>query len=72
MRKMYLIRGQKVMSGRDLPSLYKTEIKQPKRAERRNMDWVPVDLRFELSKGELSEWRHQMGPSNFGMTGANE
>jgi len=55
MKKMYLIRGQKVMSGRDLPSLYKTEIKQPKRAERRNMDWVPVDLRFELSKGELAE-----------------
>ena len=55
MKKMYLIRGQKVMSGRDLPSLYKTEIKQPKRAERRNMDWGPVVLRLELSKRELAE-----------------
>jgi len=60
------------MSDRDLATLYETETMQPKRAERRNMDWGPVVLRFELSKGELAEWRHQMGPSNFGMTGANE
>jgi len=64
MSKIYLIRGQKVMLDRDLADLYEIETKQLKRAVRRNMDRFPDDFMFELSKGELSEWRHQFGTSS--------
>jgi len=64
MSKIYLIRGQKVMLDRDLAELYEVETKQLKRAVRRNMDRFPEDFMFELSKEELTEWRHQFGTSN--------
>ena len=52
------------MLGRDLAELYEVETKQLKRAVRRNMDRFPEDFMFELSKEELSEWRHQFGISD--------
>ena len=55
--KIYLIRGKKVMLDRDLAELYNIEIKQLKRAVRRNINRFPEDVMFELSKEELEKWR---------------
>jgi len=63
-KKIYLIRGQKVMLDRDLAGLYGVETKQVKRAVRRNIDRFPKDFMFELTKQELTDWRCQFGTSN--------
>ena len=63
-KKIYLIRGQKVMLDRDLADLYGVETKQLKRAVKRNMSRFPVDFMFELTKQELSNWRCQFGTSS--------
>ena len=63
-RKIYFIRGKKVMFDRDLADLYKVDTKQLKRAVRRNIDRFPADFMFELSSEELSNWRSQFGTSN--------
>jgi hypothetical protein len=65
-RKIYLIRGQKVMIDRDLAELYGVETKQLKRQVRRNIDRFPDDFMFELSDEEFQEWRSQFGTSNEG------
>jgi len=67
-RKIYLIRGQKVMLDRDLASLYGVETAQLKRAVRRNRDRFPDDFMFELSKSELDDLRCQFGTSKWGGT----
>jgi hypothetical protein len=63
-RKIYLIRGIKVMLDRDLAELYVVETKILKRAVKRNIDRFPNDFMFELSKKELENWRCQFGTSN--------
>jgi DNA replication protein DnaD len=65
-RKIYLIRGQKVMIDRDLAELYGVETKQLKRQVRRNIDRFPDDFMFELNDEEFQEWRSQFGTSNEG------
>ena len=65
-RKIYLIRGQKVMIDRDLAELYAVETKQLKLQVRRNIDRFPDDFMFELSDEEFQEWRSQFGTSNEG------
>ena len=65
-RKIYLIRGQKVMIDRDLAELYAVETKQLKRQVRRNIDRFPDDFMFELSDEEFQEWRSQFGTSRWG------
>ena len=64
MSKIYLIRGRKVMLDRDLAELYGVETKQLKRAVRRNLKRFPEDFMFEMTKGELENWRYQFGTSN--------
>ncbi|MFA5819028.1 MAG: ORF6N domain-containing protein [Bacteroidales bacterium] len=64
MRKIYLIRGKKVMLDRDLAVLYEADTKQLKRAIRRNIERFPDDFMFELTKEELASWRYQFGTSN--------
>lgn len=63
-RKIYLIRGQKVMMDRDLAALYMVETKYLKRQVRRNIDRFPSDFMFQLSKREFEDWRCQFGTSN--------
>ena len=63
-RKIYMIRGHKVMLDRDLAELYGVETGQLKRAVRRNIARFPSDFMFELSKKELEDWRCQFGTSN--------
>ena len=64
MSKIYMIRGEKVMLDADLAELYGVETKQLKRAVKRNIGRFPHDFMFELTSGELAEWRRQFGTSN--------
>lgn len=65
-RKIYEIRGQRVMLDFDLAELYGTETKFLKRAVKRNMDRFPADFMFELTKEELENLRYQFGASSWG------
>jgi phage regulator Rha-like protein len=58
-RKIYLIRGIKVMLDRDLAERYGVETKVLKQAVRRNIDRFPDDFMFELTKGENQSLRSQ-------------
>lgn len=52
-RKIYLIRGKKVMLDRDLAELYEVETRALNQAVRRNIDRFPEDFMFTLSKEEI-------------------
>lgn len=54
-RKIYLIRGQKVMLDRDLAELYAIETRQLKRQVRRNIDRFPEDFMFILNGKEIDQ-----------------
>jgi hypothetical protein len=62
-RKIYLIRGQKVMIDRDLAELYNVETKRLKEAVRRNMNRFPPDFMFEMTPKEFEDWRSQFASS---------
>jgi hypothetical protein len=63
-RRIYLIRGQKVMLDADLAELYQVLTKALNQAVRRNLDRFPEDFMFQLSKEELENWRSQFVTSN--------
>lgn len=52
-RKIFLIRGQKVMLDRDLAELYGVETRALNQAVRRNIDRFPDDFMFSLSREEI-------------------
>lgn len=52
-RKIYLIRGHKVMIDRDLAELYDVETRVLNQAVRRNIDRFPEDFMFALSREEI-------------------
>lgn len=52
-RKIYLIRGQKVMLDRDLAELYGVETRVLNQAVRRNIDRFPDDFMFSLTRDEI-------------------
>ena len=58
-RKIYLIRGQKVMLDFDLAELYKVETKILNQAVRRNIERFPLDFMFQLSWDEVRALRSQ-------------
>jgi len=60
-RRIYLIRGEKVMLDSDLADLYEVETNYLKRQVRRNIDRFPADFMFELSKKEYQSLRSQFG-----------
>ena len=49
-RKIYEIRGRRVMLDSDLAELYMVETKNPKGAVRANIERFPSDFMFELTK----------------------
>src|SRR5215831_14086396 len=53
-RRIYLIRGEKVMLDYDLATLYGVETRALKQAVRRNKERFPGDFMFELSAKEIS------------------
>jgi hypothetical protein len=65
-RKIYLIRGLKVMLDRDLAELYQVQTKVLNQAVRRNLDRFPADFMFQLNEEELENWRSQIVTSNLG------
>jgi tRNA U34 5-methylaminomethyl-2-thiouridine-forming methyltransferase MnmC len=52
-RKIYLVRGQKVMLDRDLAALYGVETRVLNQAVRRNSDRFPADFMFSLTREEI-------------------
>jgi len=60
-RKIYLIRGHKVLLDSDLAELYGVEVKQLKRQVRRNTTRFPEDFMFELQKEEYESLRSHFG-----------
>src|SRR5215475_2023080 len=59
-RKIYLIRGQKVMLDRDLAEMYGVPTKQLNQQVRRNISRFPRDFMFQLTAAEDSHLRSQI------------
>jgi hypothetical protein len=68
-RRIYLIRGQKVMLDSDLAELYQVETKVLNQAVKRNPSRFPLDFMFQLSREELDNLRSQIVTSNEGHGG---
>lgn len=68
-RRIYFIRGQKVMLDSELASLYEVETKYLVRAVKRNAERFPSDFAFQLSDGEVTALRCQIGTSKSGRGG---
>ncbi len=62
-KRIYLVRGQKVMIDKDLAELYGVETKMFNRAVKRNSDRFPPDIMFQLTKEEAESLRFQIGTS---------
>ncbi len=62
-RKIYLIRGQKVMLDRDLAGLYAVETFNLNKAVKRNIDRFPSDFMFQLTKDEVESLTFHFGMS---------
>lgn len=56
-RKIYLIRGHKVMLDRDLAELYNVLTKNLNKAVARNLDRFPGDFMFQLTLDEASRFQ---------------
>lgn len=54
-KKIFLIRGQKVMIDKDLADLYNVETKYLNRQVKRNIQRFPSEFMFQLSKSEKNE-----------------
>jgi hypothetical protein len=67
-RKIYWIRGEKVMLDSDLADLYGVPTKALKQAVKRNMARFPVDFMFELTQKEMVSLRSQFVTSSWGGT----
>ncbi len=59
-RKIYFIRGQKVMLNKDLAELYEVETKILNQAVKRNIKRFPADFMFQLTKEEFAAQRSQI------------
>jgi hypothetical protein len=66
---IYEIRGQKVMLDSDLARLYEIETKVLNRSVKRNSERFPGIFMFQLTEGEYSSLRCQIGTSNEGKGG---
>jgi len=63
-RKIYIIRGQKVMLDFDLAVLYEVETKRLNEQVKRNIDRFPEDFMFRLSAKEWQTMRSQFATSS--------
>ena len=60
-KRIFLMRGQKVMLDVHLAELYGVETKALKRAVRRNKDRFPDDFIFQMTKEEYDSLRYHFG-----------
>ncbi len=65
-RKIYLIRGHKVMLDRDLARLYGVPTKRLKEQVRRNLRRFPADFMFQLTAHKFVILRSQFATSSWG------
>lgn len=65
-KKIYEIRGHRVMLDFDLAELYEVETKRLKEAVRRNSKRFPDDFMFELNPKEFENLRTQFASSSWG------
>ena len=63
-RRIYLIRGQRVMLDRDLAELYGVTTAGLNQAVKRNSDRFPDDFMFQLDNEEFENWISQIVISN--------
>jgi hypothetical protein len=63
-RRIYLIRGEKVLLDHDLAALYGVPTKSLNLAVRRNTERFPSDFMFQLTQAEAQALRFQIGTSN--------
>lgn len=63
-KRIFLLRGQKVLLSTDLAELYGVEAKVLVQAVKRNLDRFPDDFMFQLSSKELAVLRSQIVTSN--------
>ena len=68
-RRIYLIRGQKVLIDSDLAELYLVETRALIQAVKRNCERFPEDFMFQLTREEAQSLRSQIVISNFGARG---
>ena len=59
-KKIYLIRGHRVMLDKDLAILYGVETRVLIQSVKRNIKRFPGDFMFQLTKEEASNWRSQI------------
>ena len=62
-RKIYEIRGQKVILDRDLAALYQVETKVLNQAVKRNKERFPEDFMFQLIRDEVEMVKSQIATS---------
>jgi hypothetical protein len=65
-KKIFIIRNQRVMLDKDLAKLYGTSTKALVQAVKRNLERFPVDFMFQLSKEEFKDLRSQTVTSRWG------
>ncbi len=63
-RKIFLIRGRRVMLDRDLAELYGVETRVLNQAVKRNLNRFPEDFMFQLTQAEMENWKSQIVMSN--------
>ena len=63
-KKIFLIRGRKVMLDRDLAELYGVETRVLNQAVKRKLKRFPDDFMFQLTQAEMSHWKSQIVISN--------
>jgi len=68
-KKIYLIRGHKVMLDSDLAELYKVETRTLIQAVKRNINRFPSDFMFQLNYQEVASLRSQIVTSKPGRGG---
>lgn len=65
-RRIYLIRGQKVMLSFDLAELYQVEVRALVQAIKRNIERFPKDFMFQLNEKEYESLKSQIVTSSWG------
>lgn len=68
-RRIYLIRGQKVMLDADLSELYQVPTKRLNEAVKRNFSRFPEDFMFQLDADVAENLKSQIATSSFGHGG---
>lgn len=65
-RRIYLIRGQKVMLSPDLADLYRVEVRALVQTVKRNLARFPEDFMFQLTTEEYANLKSQIVISSWG------